>query len=244
MLYMIGLGLNDEKDVSVKGLEAVKKCDFIYLEFYTSKLSCSKEELERFYGKEIILADRDLVEKQVEQTILEQAVDKNVAFLVIGDVFGATTHIDLMLRAKEKKVKVKIVNNASILNAIGILGLELYKFGKTTSIPFNNKDVETPLRVVEDNQKLGLHTLLLLDLNPKDEKYMSVGEALSYLLGKGLDKDSLCVGCGAIGSENPEVKVGKASELTDEKFNKSPQCLVIVGKLHFVEEEALNALWR
>ena len=149
MLYLIGIGLNDEKDISIKGLEAVKKCDFVYLECYTSKFNCSVKNLEKFYNKSIILSDRDLVEKESEQTILNNAIDKNVAFLVIGDVFGATTHIDLMLRAKKKNIEVKIINNASILNAIGILGLELYKFGKTTSIPFNNKDIETPFRVVE-----------------------------------------------------------------------------------------------
>ena len=244
MLYLIGIGLNEEKDISIKGLEAVKKCDFIYLECYTSKLNCSVKDLEKFYGKKIILADRNLVEKESEHTILNNAVDKNVAFLVIGDVFGATTHVDLMLRARKKNIRIRIINNASILNAIGILGLELYKFGKTTSIPFNNDNIETPLRVVKDNQKLSLHTLLLLDLNPKDNKYMNVNEALTYLLGKGLNKDSLCIGCSAIGSKNPEVKVGKASELVNYKFNKIPQCLVITGNLHFVEEEAINSLWR
>ena len=35
-LYMIGIGLNDEKDISLKGLEAVKKCTKVYLERYTS----------------------------------------------------------------------------------------------------------------------------------------------------------------------------------------------------------------
>ncbi len=34
-LYMVGIGLNDEKDITVKGLEAVKKCDSVYLESYT-----------------------------------------------------------------------------------------------------------------------------------------------------------------------------------------------------------------
>ena len=53
MLYLIGMGLSDEKDISLKGLEAVKKSDKVYLEYYTSKLSCSKEDLEKFYGRKI-----------------------------------------------------------------------------------------------------------------------------------------------------------------------------------------------
>lgn len=48
MLYIIGLGLNDEKDITVKGLEAIQKCDAVFLEAYTSILiSVSKAKLVR-----------------------------------------------------------------------------------------------------------------------------------------------------------------------------------------------------
>ena len=97
---LIGIGLRDEKDISLNGLETVKKSDVVYLENYTSKLDCSVKDLEKLYGKKIILADRELVEQKAEEAILKNAQTKNVAFLVIGDVFGATTHVDLMLRAK------------------------------------------------------------------------------------------------------------------------------------------------
>ena len=114
-LYIIGIGLNDEKDITLKGLEAVKKCDFVYLESYTSKLQCSVSDLEKLYGKKIILADRELVEKNSDE-ILQK--DKDVAFLVIGDPMCATTHVDLMIRAKEKNIEVKVIHNASIVSAI------------------------------------------------------------------------------------------------------------------------------
>lgn len=45
MLYLIGLGLSDETDVTVKGLEIVKKCSRVYLEAYTSILLVPKETL-------------------------------------------------------------------------------------------------------------------------------------------------------------------------------------------------------
>ena len=45
MLYFIGLGLGDAKDISVKGLEAIKKSKRIYLEAYTSLLTVGKEIL-------------------------------------------------------------------------------------------------------------------------------------------------------------------------------------------------------
>lgn len=45
MLYFIGLGLASEKDISVAGLEVVKKAERVYLEMYTAVLLVSKEEL-------------------------------------------------------------------------------------------------------------------------------------------------------------------------------------------------------
>jgi len=132
-LYFIGLGLNDEKDITLRGLEAVKKCKKLYLESYTSILQCPVARLERLYKKKIILADREMVEQQAETTILADAAKGNVGFLVAGDPMAATTHADLFLRAKEKGIDVKIINNASVMNAVGNTGLELYKFGRTTT---------------------------------------------------------------------------------------------------------------
>lgn len=67
--------------------------------------------------------------------MIEQAVNYEVAFLVAGDPLCATTHCDLFLRAKEKKVEVKVIHNASIMNAVASCGLSLYRFGETVSIP-------------------------------------------------------------------------------------------------------------
>tara|TARA_Y100000310_G_scaffold61961_1_gene57203 strand:+ start:7559 stop:8302 length:744 start_codon:yes stop_codon:yes gene_type:complete len=239
-LYIIGLGLNNEKDITLNGLEAIKKSDFVYLEDYTSSLGCPVKNLERLYKKKIIPADRNLVENEAESTILKNAKTKNVSFLVIGDPFSATTHVDIMLRAKELNIKVKIINNASILTAIGITGLQLYKFGQTTSVPFNSKGIKTPVEVLKKNQKIGLHTLFLLDLNPEKEEYLTISEALKYLIENNVSKNMLCVGCAALGSDKPEIKSGKIKEVLKINFKKYPQCLIIPGKLHFMEEEALE----
>ncbi len=119
MLYFIGLGLGDARDITVKGLEVVKSAKKVFLEAYTSVLSCGKEELESFYGRDdLIVADRDLVESGADE-ILEHAKDDDVAFLVVGDPFGATTHSDLMIRAREIGIQTKTIHNASIMNAIG-----------------------------------------------------------------------------------------------------------------------------
>lgn len=240
-LYFIGLGLGDEKDITLKGLNIIKKADKIYLEEYTSKLvSSTKKDLEKFYGKKIISANRDLVENKAEGTILKDAKDKDVAFLIIGDPFSATTHIDLKLRADELGIKIEIISNTSIINSVGITGLDLYKFGRITTIPFENKNIKSPYQIVKKNLKNNMHTLVLLDLDPANNKYMTVNEGIGYLLRQGLSKNQLCIGCGGIGGENPDIKSGKAKDLVKKKFNKFPQCLTVISKLHFMEEEALK----
>ena len=235
-LYIIGIGLNDERDISVKGLDLVKKSDVVYLENYTSTLNCSVEDLESFYGKKIILANRELAENKVGN-ILEEAKEKTVAFLVVGDVFSATTHFGILLDAREKGIEVEIVHNASILNAVSECGLFLYQFGKITSIPFAYENVDAPIKVFEDNYEKGYHTLFLLDLNPEIGNFLQVSEAAKYLISKGVDGELICVGCSRMGGKDQEIKTAK---LKDISLNKTPQCLVIPGKMHFLEEEAIE----
>lgn len=251
VLYFIGLGLNDEKDISLKGFELVKASDVVYLDRYTSLLSVNHSELEKLYGKKIILADRELVEQKAEKTILNDAKEKKVAFLVAGDPFAATTHFDLLNRAKKLKIDYKIVHNASVLTAIAVTGLQLYKFGKTTSLPFSGRgfEPETHYNVLKENKVQGLHTLILLDLNPEEKKFMSVNYAIKNLLGiesrkneKVFDENSFCIGCANLGSENQIIKAGKASDLICAEFGSGLQCLIIPGKMHFVEEESVQEL--
>jgi diphthine synthase len=49
MLYLVGLGLADEKDVTVRGLEIIKKAERVYLEAYTAVLLVDKEVLVSYY---------------------------------------------------------------------------------------------------------------------------------------------------------------------------------------------------
>ncbi len=248
-LYLIGTGLNDEKDITVKGLETIRSCDEVYLENYTSLINCRVADLERYYGKKIRVVDRKFVEQT--DALVTVARDKKVALLVIGDPFGATTHIDLMLRCKKDGIDFKIINNASILTAVGITGLQIYKFGKTTSIPYPEKSFkpETSYEIIRQNRILGLHTLLLLDLKPEQGRFMTVAEAISILLEiesrKKQDvftENTFCVGCARIGSDDFVIKAATAGELRKHDFGNPPHCLIVPGELHFVEEDALK-IW-
>lgn len=249
-LYLIGLGLGDEKDISIKGLEAVKQCTKLYLENYTSILQCSVKELERLYGKKVMVAGREFCEQGADK-LIQEAKKQDIALLIVGDPFSATTHTEIFKLAKKAGVPVIVINNASILTAIGITGLQLYKFGKTTSLPFPEEqpNVETPYLVLQENQKMGLHTLILLDLRPEEDKFVTMNQALEALeqMEKRLKKklihsDLQVVGCARLGSEDFLVKSGKLKEIKKFDFGKPPHCLIIPGKLHFAEEEMLE-MW-
>ncbi len=272
-LYLIGIGLGNEKDITLRGLEAIKKCDSIFLESYTSKMNCEIGDLEKLYGKKVIIADRNLAENKAEE-IIKEAKTKNVAFLVIGDVFSATTHQNFSLEAKNFGVDIKIIHNASIFTAIGEIGLDLYKFGRTVSIPMDNKNITSPVKFLKENLKLGLHTLVLLDMVPLenisnqlnhsvskggwiyrkpqkfcrktfvgDYKFLGINAACDYLIRNKISKSTLAIGCAAIGSDDSEIKAGSIEELSKVKFSRFPQCIVIPGKLHFIEEEMIG-MWR
>ncbi|KDP32139.1 hypothetical protein JCGZ_12600 [Jatropha curcas] len=269
MLYIVGLGLGDEKDITIRGLEAVKKCEKVYMEAYTSLLSFGLSgdglsTLENLYGKRITIADREMVEEKADD-ILSEARVSDVAFLVVGDPFGATTHSDLVVRANTLRVNVKVVHNASVMNAIGICGLQLYRYGETVSIPFFS-DTWRPDSFYEKiriNRELGLHTLCLLDIRVKEPsweslargrkkyeppRYMTINTAIEQLLEveqrrgeSAYDEGTSCVGFARLGSEDQMIVAGTMRELLAVDFGAPLHCLVIVGKTHPLEEEMLDA---
>lgn len=169
MLYLIGLGLGDAKDITLKGLEIVKTVSKVYLENYTSILCCGQEELEKLYGRSITLVDREMMEQGCRE-ILDNADGGGAAVLVVGDPLNATTHTDLLLRAAERKIPYQIVHNASIINAVACCGLQIYNFGETVSIPFWTQSwkPDSFYQKICRNKAFGLHTLCLLDIKVKE----------------------------------------------------------------------------
>jgi len=248
-LYFIGLGLSDEHDISLKGLKIIRECDLIYFENYTGILQVPVEKLEEFLQKKIRIATRKLVEESNE--ILDNASSCDVAFLVIGDPFSATTHHDLFTRASKKRIKTYVIHNTSIITAVGETGLHLYKFGGIASIPLPQKNFspDSFFDVLKKNQKNGLHTLLLLDMRPDEHKFLTINEAIKILLKinkkkkeKIFTEKTLIVGCARIGSEDRIIKSGSVKEIAKINFGNPPYCIVVPGKLHFTEEEALRNL--
>nr|CAG4634978.1 EOG090X0AVB [Alona affinis] len=263
MLFLVGLGLGDAKDITVRGLEIVKKAHHVYLEAYTSILTVGKEALEDFYGREVTVADREFVEQKAE-VFIELARNNDVAFLVVGDPFGATTHTDLILRAKEAGISYEVVHNASIMNAIGCCGLQLYNFGETASIPFWTESwkPDSFCEKIQSNLERGLHTLCLLDIKVKEQtvenmmrkrpiyeppRFMTVGQAAEQLMetigshpNNALNADTLCVGVARVGWPDQTIGVCTLRDMTSKDIGQPLHSLVIVGKVHPLELDYLR----
>ncbi|KKA30602.1 hypothetical protein TD95_000840 [Thielaviopsis punctulata] len=255
MLYLVGLGLSDETDITVKGLEVVKKCARVYLEAYTSVLLVPKETLESYYGREVIVADREMVESNSDE-ILRDSANVDVAFLVVGDPFGATTHTDLVLRARELKIPVSTVPNASIMSGIGACGLQLYNFGQTVSMVFftDNWRPASFYDRIKENREIGLHTLVLVDIKVKEQslenmargrliyeppRYMTVGQCAAQMIEVEEDrkegvctKDSLAIGAARVGGKTEKFVCGTLEELCDADDILGPplHSLVLLGR--------------
>ena len=248
MLYIIGLGLYDEDDISIKGMKALKKCERIFAEFYTAKLkNQSLSSIKKELGKEIkVLGRKEIEEKMIP---LKNAQKWNVAFLVPGDPLVATTHSNLILEAKKNNIKTRIIHSSSIFSAApGLAGLQIYKFGKTTTIPFPEKNYfpHSPYLTIKDNMKYNAHSLILLDIKADENRYMSANEGLEYLLKVEKERqeniiceDSLAVVVARAGSSEPLVRADRIKTLIGEDFGKPLHCIIIPSKLHFLEAEYL-----
>ena len=164
MLYIIGLGL-EINGISLHGKKILKSADIkkVYLEEYTVDFPYTKKELEKELKIKIISANREFVESE---EIVSIAKKEDVALLIYGSPLSATTHISLVNSCKKQKVKYKIIYAGSVFDAVAESGLQLYKFGKTTSLPKWTKNYSPMsfIETVKENQSIEAHTLLLIDI--------------------------------------------------------------------------------
>ena len=292
VFYLIGIGLADEEvrgrlrrwkhitvtwltpcdararrasqDITLKGLRAVQRCSAVYIEAYTSILSVPREKLEKLFEKPIEEAPRELVESGIEP-LLERGRTEDIALLVVGDAFGATTHCDLLARAKAMGVPTQVVHNASIMTAVGCCGLQLYRYGETVSVPFFTRGwrPDSFYDKMAANRSAGLHTLALLDIKVREPtmaslargrptylppRFMSIRVAINQLLeiessrGQGVcPPETQAVGLARVGCADQLVVSGTLEALRAVDFGGPLHSLVLLGKEGADEAELLAA---
>ncbi|KAI4171592.1 MAG: hypothetical protein LQ343_004184 [Gyalolechia ehrenbergii] len=264
MLYLVGLGLADESDITVKGLNVIKAAKRVYLEAYTSVLLVDKDKLEAYYRRSIIIADREMVESSSDE-ILAGADTVDVAFLVVGDPFGATTHTDLVLRARELNIPTQNIHNASVMSAVGATGLQLYNFGQTVSMVFFTETWKPSSFYdrVKENRHIGLHTLMLLDIKVKEQslenlargrkifeppRFMTANQCAAQMLEIEEDRgesvygpDSLAVGVARLGAHDQRMAAGTLKQLTEVNLGPPLHSLVLLGtRAHDMERDFIR----
>ena len=244
MLTFIGLGLFDKTDISEKGLSRIRKADRVFLECYTSRLmGASLADLEEYYGRPVTPLYRADVEQDPEE-MLSEAQKKDVVFLCAGDPMVSTTHADLRMRAASRGIPTAIIHAASISSAVcGLSGLQNYRFGKSCSLPFPQKNwfPTTPLDVILANLSQRLHTLVYLDI--QDTRYMTVPEAVALLEEMAAARGAeipLYVGIARAGSDEPVVRAGPAAKVRAADFGAPLHILIVPAELHDMEREYLE----
>ncbi|MFB6086257.1 MAG: diphthine synthase [Halodesulfurarchaeum sp.] len=246
MLTFVGLGLYDERSVTIEGRDAIRNAESVFAEFYTSELVAARvEDLEAYHNVEIQVRDRAGVEQE-PKPILDAGAEGPAAFLTAGDPTVSTTHVDLRLRAHDRGIETRIVHAPTVQTAAsGLTGLQNYRFGKATTIPFpwahGGDDVpDSVIETIEENLERGLHTVAYLDIKAETSE-MLAGETAAGLLAEHWRGDVLGVVVGRAGSPDPVVEADRLDALSERSFGPPPHLLVIPGDLHVIEQEALEA---
>ncbi len=235
MLYLIGLGLN-EKTITKEAFEIIKKCKKVYLEGYTIDFPYEFSELEKEVGNFEVLGRED-----VESTrLIDEAKKKDIALLIYGSPLFATTHLTLLSDCRKVKVKTKIIYNASVFDAVGETGLELYKFGKITSMPKWQPGFEPDsfLDVVMQNSSIKAHSLILCDIKLKFQEALNQLEISAKR--KKINFEKIVVASN-LGTSKSKIIYDTLDSLKKKhKLINNPFCLIIPSELHFMEKGALE----
>jgi len=255
MLTFVGLGLFDERSVTIEGRDAVRAADRVVAEFYTSRLiDAAPADLEAYHDVDIEVRDRAGVERHPDD-VLDDAADRDVAFLTAGDPMISTTHVDLRLRAADRGIDTRVLHGVTAETAAaGLTGLQNYRFGKATTLPFpfahgGDGVPDSVLAALADNGERGLHTLVYLDIKvddtatpsdrPFDELFLTADRAAGLLAED--HGDVLGVAVARAGGPDPLVVADRLSALADRSFGDPLHLLVVPGELHHLEAEALAA---
>ncbi len=248
MLYLVGIGLNP-KQLTLEAQEILKNSDQVFLENYTSQYSQGNiTQLEKIIGKKFQIIGRVGVEEQFESALLS-AKKNTISLMIFGNALTATTHLQVLLDAKQNNIKYKIIPGISITNTIAESGLDEYKFGRTVTICYHTKNFkpESFYDQIKNNQKIGLHTLCLLDIKKDEnpEKLMNCIEAIDVLKNIEQNRDEKnnfeYVALIGMSGEKQKIIVGEKEILNCKEISKFfPQSLIILGKLNEKEIEGLN----
>ena len=249
MLWFVGLGISGADGIGSDVIKVLKKADLVFLEIFTSPITKPElAKIKKIVKGEFKTAPRWLVEDG--KAILKEAKKKDVVLLSYGDPYIATTHIELRTRAILEKIKTKTIHAASaITSLIGECGLHFYKIGKVVTMMKEQQSASSVYYTIYDNLIAGNHTIIILEFNNDAKFFLDPKDALSNLLlteseqkRKVIDDSTFAIVASRIGSKNQKITAGKISGLKNTDFGKPPHTIIIPGRMHFTEFDALKVL--
>lgn len=249
-LSFVGLGLG-AKGITVQGVEELRAADSIYLEYYTTPHEPRLlKELEQATGKHPVVVDREFVEDG--NRILAESGSKRVALAVLGDPMIATTHNELRARAIKRGVETRVIHSATIASAAASAsGLHSYKFSRTVTVTRESVGKLTQAyQILHENLLEGAHTLLLLEYDVQSGEGVTPADAMAGLLlaeasfKRGvLSEQTFVLVLSRIGREDAAVDASSISALSKKDHGQPPHCMIVPGKLHFTEVDAVSAIF-
>jgi len=248
MLWFVGLGISGADGIGSDVVKILKKADLVYLEIFTSPITKSElVKIKKIVKGEFKTAPRWLVEDG--KAILKEARKKEVILLSYGDPYIATTHIELRTRAISEKIRTNTIHAASaITSLIGECGLHFYKIGKVVTMMKDQQSVSSVYYTLYDNLVAGNHTIIILEFNNDTKFFLNPKDAFSSLLlaesgqkRNVVDNSTFAIVASRIGA-NQKIIAGKISSLENMDFGKPPHTIIIPGRMHFTESDALKVL--
>jgi diphthine synthase len=249
-LSFVGLGLG-AKGITLEGVEETIGADVIYLEYYTTPHEPQLlKQVQVATGKSFTIVDRQFVEDG--NKILSDSEGKKVVLAVLGDPMIATTHNELRVRAIKRGVETRVIHSATIASAAASAsGLHSYKFSRTVTVTRESVGKLTQAyHVLHENLLEGAHTLLLLEYDVQSGQGVTPADAMAGLLlaeanfKRGVvSEGTFAILLSRIGREDAAMAAGSFAELSKREAGGPPHCLIIPGKLHFTEVEAISAIF-
>ena len=246
----MGLGLG-ARGVTLEGVDEISAADVVYLEYYTTPHEPRLlDEVKRATGKSPTIVDREFVEDGSK--ILSESEAKKVALAVLGDPMIATTHNDLRSRAIRRGVETRVIHSATIVSAAASAsGLHSYKFSRTvTATRESVSKLSQAYHMLHENLLEGAHTLLLLEYDVQSGEGVSPADAIAGLLlaeanfkRGAVNEETFGLVLSRVGRGDAALAAGSFAELAKVEAGEPPHCLVIPGKLHFTEVEAVAAVF-
>ena len=249
MLWFVGLGISGTQSIPIEVVKIIQKADFVYLESFTSPIyKQQEEEIKNMVNGSFKIAKRWLVEDG--QEILKASKSSTVILLSYGDPYIATTHIELRTRAKLEKIETNTIHSASVITSmIGEAGLQFYKVGRIVTIMNEKKSIITPYTAIFKNLIQRLHSVILLEYNQDENYFLDPKDAISSILDvekeqkrNVVNKNTFAIVASRIGFKTQKITSGKFSNLLKVNFGEPPHSIIITGKLHFTESDAINVL--